>query len=107
MAPDWLIALAGLAGSVLTILVSSLVKNATDSNTATIQDISKFRAELLDQLASMRIELKEVQTEVDKWKERYWRLYGFLVSWCSKEGIPVPVFHDEIDEISKDSSNED
>ena len=97
MTRDWLIALAALASSALTMLISALVRNATESTKATIEDISRFRTELLDQIAAMKLELREVQTEVDKWKERYWRLYGFLVSWCSKEGIPVPVFHDEND----------
>jgi len=107
MTRDWLIALSALASSALTMLITALVRGATDSNRATIQDISKFRAELLDQIASMKLELREVQTEVDKWKERYWRLYGFLVSWCSKEGIPVPIFHDENDNPKLESDNED
>ncbi|HYW95027.1 MAG TPA: hypothetical protein VE870_05525 [Bacteroidales bacterium] len=98
MTRDWLIALAALASSALTILISALVRGATENKSATVQDMIRFRSDLLTEVAALRRDLKQVEKEVNVWKERYWRLYGFMVSWGSKEGITVPVFHDDDDE---------
>ena len=95
MAPDWLIALSGIVGSVLTILISSIVKNATESDAAEIKDLTQFRADLVSRISRLEENQSRLQLQLDKWKGRYWRLYGYVATLCTQQGLPVPNFHDD------------
>lgn len=94
MTRDWLIALAGLAGSAITVLITALVHGATAEKAANVKDLIQFRADLLSRVTSLESDQQAMQKELNIWKERYWALYGFVSTLCSREGIPIPKFHE-------------
>ena len=98
--------LAGVIGSIITILVTAIIKNATESDAAEIKDLTQFRADLVSRISRLEENQNRLQLQLDLWKGRYWRLYGYVATLCTQQGLPVPNFHDENESIIPDK-NED
>lgn len=96
MTRDWIITLSVLAGSMITAILTGLIRAIASTKKANIQDAGAFRLAILKRLESLETKTARLEEEVDKWRQRYWSLYLWMTDWGIKNHIdvPIPEFHD-------------
>lgn len=82
-------------GGGLKFLEHILSRNKEKTDLAT-----QLRDELRTEVGSLRDEMRAVETDLDKWKNRYYRLLAYVNEMrvkCITAGVDVPAFDEELD----------
>lgn len=64
-----------LGGGALGAMATSIFKYLTNRREQTLTNEEKLREELQEQIDALKEEVKELRTEVNSWREKYFEIY--------------------------------